>query len=97
MRRPPTTRPNALGKLFMPDILEGSHECKDDLICCILQAACNGWLLRSSYCNYLQIPGQQEFGNRVFTSGAFETFTDISIDAAGNAFGSMWAKPKRGL
>jgi hypothetical protein len=30
----------------MPDILEGSHECKDDVIRRILQAACNYWLLR---------------------------------------------------
>jgi hypothetical protein len=29
----------------MPDILEGSHECKDDVIRRILQAACNYWLL----------------------------------------------------
>jgi hypothetical protein len=31
---------NASGKLFMPDILEGSHECKGDVICRILQSTC---------------------------------------------------------
>ena len=41
----------------MPDILEGSDECKDDVIRRILQAACNYWpvmrVLMQSTCRYL--------------------------------------------
>ena len=45
MRRPRRPACNALGKLFMPDILEESHECKDDVMRRILQADCNYWSL----------------------------------------------------
>ena len=49
----------------MPDILEGSHECKDDVIRRILQAACNYRRLRSVIIAiYLQILDPQEPGRR---------------------------------
>jgi hypothetical protein len=52
-----------LGKLLMPDILEGSHECNDDVIRRILQAACNYLTVtRVLISIYLQILGRQETG-----------------------------------